>query len=137
MLTTAMKYQGFSGLAKAAALIAVALTLSGGSASAQEPQGPPLSSQVREPAALDHESPLVADLHRLPEQDLKAFYLQCNRAAMQTSLGSGGIALCSIGYEILLQRTFGGDFSAFLAWSRNQPSEEHTSTPAARPALWL
>ena len=132
MRTTAMKHSGFSGLTKAAALIAVAFTLGGGSAWAQEPQGPPSPFQVREPAALDYESRLVAALYRLPEQDLKAFYLQCNRAATQTSLGSGDIALCSIGYEILLERTFGGDFSALLAWSRNQPDEERT---AARPTL--
>jgi hypothetical protein len=133
MLTTAMKHYGFSGLTKAAALIAVAWALGGASASAQEPQGPPSLFQAREPAALDYENPLVAALHELPEQDLKAFYLECNRAATQTSLGSGDIALCSIGYEILLKSTFGGDFSALLAWSRNQPNEERTSAAAARP----
>jgi len=42
---------------------------------------------------------------------------------MQNSLGSNGIALCSIGYEILLTRTFGGDFFALLAWSRSQSTE--------------
>ena len=64
------------------------------------------------------ESRLVAQLERLPEQDLKSFYLRCSRAASQHALGSGEIALCSQGYEILLKRIFGGDFFALLAWSQ-------------------
>jgi hypothetical protein len=71
----------------------------------------------------DCESRFVAALRRLPEAELKAYYLQCSRAAMQRVLDSQEIALCSIGYEILLQKVFGGDFSALLAWSRTQPSD--------------
>lgn len=74
--------------------------------------------------ALDHESRLVAALRELPEYDLKAFYLRCSRVAVQRSLGSNEIALCSLGYEVLLKRTFGGDFFALLAWSRGQSMQD-------------
>lgn len=69
------------------------------------------------------ESRFVAQLERLPELDLKSFYLRCSRAASQSLLGSGEAALCSLGYEILLKRTFGGDFFALLAWSRLHPDD--------------
>lgn len=77
--------------------------------------------------ALDHESRLVSALRKLPEQGLKDFYLRCSRAADEGSLGSNEIALCSLGYEMLLNRAFGGDFFALLAWSRSQ-SREVTET---------
>jgi hypothetical protein len=73
--------------------------------------------------ALDNDSGPVAAIRRLSEQELKAFYLQCSQAAMQKTLGPSAIALCSIGYEVLLKGTFGGDFFALLAWSRKQPRE--------------
>jgi hypothetical protein len=60
-----------------------------------------------------------ARLERLSDSDLKSFYLDCSRAGRR-SLGMGGVAVCSVGYELLLQRTFGGDFYALLAWSRRQ-----------------
>lgn len=71
----------------------------------------------------DCESRFVSALRRLPATELKAYYLQCSRAAMQRVLDSHEIALCSIGYEMLLQEVFGGDFSALLAWSRTQLSD--------------
>lgn len=91
--------------------------------------------QAREPGpALDYESRFVAALRELPERDLKAFYLRCSRTAMQGSIGSNDIALCSIGYEILLKRAFGGDFFALLAWWRSQPKEDaETARHLAKP----
>lgn len=81
--------------------------------------------QAREPgAALGYESRLVSALHELAEEDLKAYFLRCERSATQTSLGSDDAAFCSIGYEILLQRTFGGDFFALLDWWRSQRQED-------------
>lgn len=75
------------------------------------------------PLVLDHESRFVTALRGLSELDLKAFYLQCSHAASQGSLGSSDIAHCSVGYEMLLNDVFGGDFFALLAWSRSQSRE--------------
>lgn len=81
------------------------------------------------------ESRLVAQLERLPELDLKSFYLRCSRAASQHALGSGEIALCSLGYEILLKRIFGGDFFALLAWSQLHPDDTlQTASRDSKPA---
>jgi hypothetical protein len=57
----------------------------------------------------------------LPELELKNTYSNCSREAMQRVLGSGEAALCSVVYEALLGRIFGGDFEALLAWSRLHP----------------
>ena len=62
----------------------------------------------------------IAHIQRLPDADLKEFYLRCNRAALRGGLGSGEVALCSVGYETLLKRTFEGDFHALLDWRRAQ-----------------
>lgn len=62
----------------------------------------------------------VVHITQLADADLKAFYLRCSRAAMRGMLGSGETALCSVGYETLLKRTFAGDFTALLAWRRSQ-----------------
>jgi hypothetical protein len=91
--------------------------------------------QAQEPGpALDYGSRLVAALHELPDQALKAYYLRCERAAIQTSLGSGDVALCSLAYEILLKGTFGGDFFALLAWWRSQLKEDTESELRTREA---
>lgn len=76
------------------------------------------SAQTLDVAARhDH---LTTRLEVMPESSLKTLYLGCSREATQRSLGSGEIASCSIVYETLLRRGFGGDFMALLAWSRAQ-----------------
>jgi len=62
----------------------------------------------------------IAYIQQLADADLKEFYLRCNRAALRGGLGSGEAALCSVGYETLLKRTFEGDFRALLDWRRAQ-----------------
>ena len=65
-------------------------------------------------------SAATAHIQQLADTDLKEFYLRCNRAALRGGLGSGEAALCSVGYETLLKRTFEGDFRALLDWRRAQ-----------------
>ncbi|MGA7985704.1 MAG: hypothetical protein WCA01_11040 [Burkholderiales bacterium] len=50
--------------------------------------------------------------------ELKSAYLSCNRAALADRQDSGSIMQCSVIYEALLQRGFGGDFTKLLAWSK-------------------
>lgn len=65
----------------------------------------------------------MATIRQLSEPDLEAFYVRCARAAMQGALSGAEIALCSVGYELLLARSFKGDFIAFLAWSRGHAED--------------
>jgi hypothetical protein len=74
--------------------------------------------------APDRQTGAIAAVQRLSESDLKAFYVQCSSAAMRRGLGGGDIALCSVGYELLLKRAFRGDFLALLMWSKSQPTPE-------------
>jgi len=57
----------------------------------------------------------------IPVDELKRTYLACNRAATASRMSSGSIMQCSIIYEELKRRAFGGDFDKLLAWSRAQP----------------
>jgi hypothetical protein len=52
--------------------------------------------------------------------ELKRAYLACNRAASRERLASVQVAHCSLVYEELKQRTFGGDFERLLAWSNSR-----------------
>jgi hypothetical protein len=59
-----------------------------------------------------------ADVEQLTDAQLKRFYLECSRAAVRGRITSGDVQVCSVGYERLLQKSFGGDFRAFLDWRR-------------------
>lgn len=50
--------------------------------------------------------------------ELKRAYLSCDRAAMSGQLHGAGAMQCSIIYEELKRRAFGGDFERLLVWSR-------------------
>jgi hypothetical protein len=70
-----------------------------------------------------NEDRVMVAMRALPDAELKAFYLRCSRAALRQALGGTDIALCSVGYELLLTRTFQGDFHALLDWSRGQADD--------------
>jgi hypothetical protein len=53
--------------------------------------------------------------------ELKSVYLSCSSAAADGRLDTAAIMQCSIVYEELKRRAFGGDFGRLLAWSRAQP----------------
>jgi hypothetical protein len=90
-----------------------------------------LAAQAEGPAAERcsapaHDGPLLADRQEriaqyeaLGDQCLKRLLLACDDAANRHLLDSGSAFACSIGYEALLRRGFGGDFQAMLGWWRN------------------
>jgi len=82
--------------------------------------------QAREPDRFDYEmhDRAASAFRALPEDELKSRFLQCEGSVMRTSLGWNDVALCSIAYQVLLERAFGGDFLALLAWWRSQPRHE-------------
>jgi hypothetical protein len=58
----------------------------------------------------------IASMERLPESCLKTLMVECNRGAEEGLLDLGSAAVCSMGYEALLRKSFGGSFGAMLAW---------------------
>jgi hypothetical protein len=58
---------------------------------------------------------------RMTAEALMQTYLACDRASMAGRLGLGEIWRCSVVYETLKRRVFGGDFERLRAWSRSQP----------------
>lgn len=52
-------------------------------------------------------------------EQLKHNYLVCSQRALCGEVSQGEIAICSIIYEELKLRAFGGDFDKLLAWSRS------------------
>lgn len=76
---------------------------------------------------------LRANFERLPERDLERLFLRCSRESSQRLIGFDEAALCSVGFEALKKRKFGGDFAALLAWwklHRDEP--ELDAAPALR-----
>jgi hypothetical protein len=63
---------------------------------------------------------------------LKSEYLACNVAVMKSRLEAGAIMQCSVVYEALLQRGFGGDFIKLLAWSKAH-TPQRVAAGATRP----
>lgn len=70
-----------------------------------------------------HSLPLDDELKRVSIDELKRVYQSCDREAISGQLSAGGIMNCSIVYEELKRRAFGGDFDKFLAWSSAKPSQ--------------
>lgn len=62
----------------------------------------------------------IGGLQQAPVEELKVVYLNCNREALAGRLDGGAIMGCSMVYEALKQKAFGGDFARLLTWSRAQ-----------------
>ena len=68
-----------------------------------------------------------------PIDDLKRSYLACHRASMRLALDSGEAMHCSVVYEALKHRAFGGDFERVLAWSHKQAPRADVANTDAPP----
>lgn len=64
------------------------------------------------------DSARITKMQQAPVEELKVLYQNCNREALAGRLDGGTIMACSMVYEALKQRAFGGDFARLLAWSR-------------------
>jgi len=67
------------------------------------------------------------NLDGVPIDKLKRAYLSCDRAAISGRLDTAGIMYCSIVYEELKRRAFGGDFDHLIAWSKAQSTVRNTA----------
>jgi hypothetical protein len=73
-----------------------------------------------------------SQLKHLTIDDLKAIYAACNNAVLNGRIDFGTVAQCSVVYEELKERAFGGDFARLREWSRSQPSAMPVAQPTQR-----
>lgn len=99
--------------------------------------GPAAAQAQRQAAALEtecagtslHTHPLadrqasLQSFESVPDGCLRAMFLMCADTSRNQLMDLGSAAACSVGYEVLLKRSFGGDFNALLAWWRSQRGE--------------
>jgi hypothetical protein len=104
-----------------AAALAGGLGLVGGSAAACIEIARPVHAAIAAPestAAAAHRD-WRAVVEALSDEQVGRMYVDCGNGTPEGRLGSGETALCSIVYEVLLERHFKGDFDALAAWSRS------------------
>jgi hypothetical protein len=83
----------------------------------------PVAATTWGATALDHVTPA----------ELQSAYLECDRMAMTTALDFGTAAGCSVVYEALKARMFGGDFERLLEWHRRQRAAQPVGATARQP----
>lgn len=62
----------------------------------------------------------ISSMEAMPESCLKRLVVACSRSAGTQLLDLGSAAMCSMGYEALLRKGFGGSFPAMMAWWRGE-----------------
>jgi O-glycosyl hydrolase len=67
-------------------------------------------------------------------QALERGFWRCDHATAHGALDSGSAMRCSLIYEALKERRFGGDFTAMLAWWREHKGERHGALDRAAAA---
>jgi len=85
-----------------------------------------LAAPVASTAPAAHAESRAPALEDLRIDELKRVYLSCNSAALRGRLDTAAVRQCSVVYEALKRRAFGGDFLKLLAWSRAQPAARPT-----------
>ncbi|HEY8047985.1 MAG TPA: hypothetical protein VIE63_02350 [Ramlibacter sp.] len=75
---------------------------------------------VDERGALPDRTAAISRMEQMSDACLKRLLFQCGDAANQRVMDLGSASTCSMGYEALLHKSFGGDFVAMLAWWRGE-----------------
>ena len=101
--------------------VACAAAINGLPASAQTESGNACRAPAYDGPPLMHRQDRIARYEGLGEQCLKRLVVECNAAASRQLLDAGSAFGCSLGYEALLRKGFGGDFQALLTWWRTRP----------------
>jgi hypothetical protein len=84
-----------------------------------------------QPSSGSGSTPQSSPLSGATPAQLQLTYLQCEEQAQAALLDSATAASCSIVYEELKQRVFGGDFNRLHAWWRQQ--QVRAASTASRP----
>ena len=88
--------------------------------SADEPQASGVPAQVSRANDGGNRDPVRDAFERLSEHEIKAFYLRCSREVAERRMDGGEAMMCSVGYDVLLNKHFAGSFESLWAWSRAQ-----------------
>ena len=70
----------------------------------------------------------ASDLPELSEAELKHYFMVCDRNASEGLLDDADAATCSVIYEMLKDRCFGGDSKALLEWWREEKNARSPRT---------
>ena len=87
------------------------------------------TAQAQNAAPSTHER-LLAWADKRGADDLKDIYLRCAAFSSRTRMDQDAAALCSTVSEILMKRSFEGDFNALIAWWKAQPEPTDFSIAA-------
>lgn len=68
----------------------------------------------------------------VPQQCLEAMFIRCEAEANTRIIEFGDAATCSVTYEALLDRGFGGSMKALLAWWHSQPVRVARTEPVSQ-----
>jgi hypothetical protein len=61
---------------------------------------------------------LIAQFQKLPRPQLEAVFMRCSHESSRRLLDMNEGVMCAMAWDALLQRGFGGDVNALLAWWR-------------------
>jgi hypothetical protein len=87
---------------------------------------PPVQRPVAQslaPLTARHD-PMRVRLEQLSEGEMKSFYSRCSEEGVARRLDGGEAMACSIGYDVLLNKHFSGDFERLLLWSRSRAARD-------------
>ena len=109
-----MQGMGWRRVLAASALCGCAWAAQAGEAPGAQCEAPTAHGSIMFP---DREE-TISSMEEMPENCLKTLVVLCGRSANQGLLDLGSAAMCSMGYEALLRKGFGGSFHAMMAWWR-------------------
>lgn len=72
-------------------------------------------------APLSIHDKLAAWADKRGSDDLKDIYLRCAALSSRERMDQDAAAMCSTVSELVMKRSFGGDFNALIAWWKAQP----------------
>src|SRR5437764_1077225 len=96
--------------------LALAAACVAGSARAGTAQDSECRAAVSQAQPLANRNATIASLEQMPDSCLKSLLVECSENAGQRLLDLGSAAVCSMGYEALLHKGFGGSFGAMMVW---------------------
>ena len=78
--------------------------------------------------ALPDRAATIARMEQMPDACLKRLLFVCGEAANQRAMDTGSAYICSMNYEALLHKSFGGNFAQMLAWWRGERAARSAAT---------
>ena len=103
--------------------LAIMAALCGGACMAHANEAGQCRAPVPPGNVLTHREETISRMEQLSETCLKVLMVQCSESANMQLLDLGSAAMCSMGYEALLRKGFGGSFVAMMMWWKGERAE--------------